>query len=60
MCVYGTMTVSGSVRITGNVNGGSKDDSGIYTGGTASNVCLVGRTTITIGGPLTYVLVTPY
>ena len=53
VCVYGTMTVSGSVRITENVKGGSKDDSGIYTGGTASNVRLVGRTTITIGGPLT-------
>ena len=53
VCVYGTMTVSGSVRITDNVNGGSKDDSGIYTGGTASNVRLVGRTTITIDGPLT-------
>ena len=53
VCVYGTMTVSGSVRITGNVTGGSKGDSGIYTGGTASNVCLVGSTTITIGGPLT-------
>ena len=55
VCVYGTMTVSGSVRITENVNGGSKDDSGIYTGGTASNVCLIGRTTITIDGPLTEV-----
>ena len=55
VCVYGTMTVSGSVRITENVKGGSKDDSGIYTGGTASNVRLVGRTTITIGGPLTEV-----
>ena len=53
MCVYGTMTVSGSVRITDNVNGGSKGDNGIYTGGTASNVRLVGRTTITIDGPLT-------
>ena len=53
VCVYGTMTVSGSVRITENVKGGSKDDSGIYTGGTASNVCLIGRTTITIDGPLT-------
>ena len=53
VCVYGTMTVSGSVRITENVNGGSKDDNGIYTGGTASNVRLVGRSTITIGGPLT-------
>ena len=53
VCVYGIMTVSGSVRITGNVTGGSKGDSGIYTGGTASNVSLVGRTTITIGGPLT-------
>lgn len=53
VCVYGTMTVSGSVRITDNVKGGSKDDSGIYTGGTASNVRLVGRTTITIDGPLT-------
>ena len=53
VCVYGTMTVSGSVRITGNVNGGSKGDNGIYTGGTASNVRLVGRTTITIDGPLT-------
>ena len=55
VCVYGTMTVSGSVRITENVKGGSKDDSGIYTGGTASNVCLIGRTTITIDGPLTEV-----
>ena len=53
VCVYGTMTVSGSVRITDNVNRGSKGDNGIYTGGTASNVRLVGRTTITIGGPLT-------
>ena len=53
VCVYGTMTVSGSVRITENVKGGLKDDSGIYTGGTASNVCLIGRTTITIDGPLT-------
>lgn len=53
VCVYGTMTVSGSVRITDNVNRGSKDDSGIYTGGTASNVRLIGRTTITIDGPLT-------
>ena len=53
MCVYGSMTVSGSVRITDNVNGGSKGDDGIYTGGTASNVRLVGRTTITIDGPLT-------
>ncbi len=53
VCMYGTMTVSGSVRITGNVKGGSKGDSGIYTGGTASNVCLIGRTTITIDGPLT-------
>ena len=52
VCVYGTMTVSGSVRITGNVNGGSKGDDGFYTGGTASNVRLVGRTTITIDGPL--------
>lgn len=52
VCVYGTMTVSGSVRITGNVNGGSKGDDGIYAGGTASNVCLIGRTTITIDGPL--------
>ena len=52
VCVYGTMTVSGSVRITGNVNGGSKGDDGFYTGGTASNVCLIGRTTITIDGPL--------
>ena len=60
VCVYGAMTVSGSVRITGNVNDGSKGDNGIYTGGTASNVCLVGSTTITINGPLTYVLVTPY
>ena len=55
VCVYGTMTVSGSVRITGNVNGGSKGNDGIYTGGTASNVCLIGRTTITIDGPLTEV-----
>ena len=55
VCVYGSMTVSGSVRITDNVNGGSKGDDGIYTGGTASNVRLVGRTTITIGGPLTEV-----
>lgn len=54
VCVYGAMTVSGSVRITGNVNDGSKGDNGIYTGGTASNVCLVGSTTITINGPLTY------
>ena len=53
VCVYGTMTVSGSVRITDNVNGGSKGDNGIYTGGTASNVRLIGRTTITIDGPLT-------
>ena len=53
VCVYGSMTVSGSVRITDNVNRGSKGDNGIYTGGTASNVRLVGRTTITIGGPLT-------
>ena len=53
VCVYGTMTVSGSVRITDNVKGGTKGDSGIYTGGTASNVRLVGRTTITIDGPLT-------
>lgn len=53
VCVYGSMTVSGSVRITDNVKGGSKDDSGIYTGGTASNVCLIGSTTITIDGPLT-------
>ena len=53
VCVYGTMTVSGSVRITDNVNRGSKGDDGIYTGGTASNVRLVGRSTITIGGPLT-------
>ena len=60
VCVYGAMTVSGSVRITENVKGGSKGDNGIYTGGTASNVCLVGSTTITINGPLTYVLVTPY
>lgn len=52
MCVYGTMTVSGSVRITDNVNGGSKGNDGFYTGGTASNVCLIGRTTITIDGPL--------
>ena len=57
VCVYGAMTVSGSARITGNVNDGSKGDNGIYTGGTASNV---GSTTITINGPLTYVLVTPY
>ena len=47
------MTVSGSVRITDNVNRGSKGDNGIYTGGTASNVRLIGRTTITIDGPLT-------
>lgn len=53
VCVYGTMTVSGSVRITDNVNRGSKGDNGIYTDGTASNVRLVGRTTITIDGPLT-------
>ena len=53
VCVYGSMTVSGSVRITGNVKGGSKGDNGIYTGGTASNVRLVDRTTITIDGPLT-------
>ena len=46
------MTVSGSVRITGNVNGGSKGNDGIYTGGTASNVSLIDRTTITIDGPL--------
>ena len=52
VCVYGTMTVSGSVRITGNVKGGTKGDDGIYTGGTASNVLLIGRTTITIDGPL--------
>lgn len=52
VCVYGTMTVSGSVRITGNVNGGSKGNDGINTGGTASNVSLIGRTTITIDGPL--------
>ena len=53
VCVYGTMTVSGSVRITDNVNRGSKGDNGIYTGGTASNVRLIGRTTIAIDGPLT-------
>ena len=53
VCVYGTMTVSGSVRITDNVNGGTKGNDGIYTGGTASNVRLIGRTTITIDGPLT-------
>ena len=53
VCVYGTMTVSGSVRITDNVNRGSKGDNGIYTGGTASNVRLIGRTTITIDSPLT-------
>ena len=53
VCVYGTMTVSGSVRITDNVNRGSKGDNGIYTGGTASNVRLIGRTTITIDGSLT-------
>ena len=53
VCVYGTMTVSGSVRITDNVNRGSKGDNGIYTDGTASNVRLVDRTTITIDGPLT-------
>ena len=53
VCVYGSMTVSGSVRITDNVNRGSKGDNGIYTGGTASNVRLVDRTTITIDGPLT-------
>ena len=53
VCVYGSMTVSGSVRITDNVNGGSKGDNGIYTSGTASNVRLIGRTTITIDGPLT-------
>ena len=40
------------MRITGNVNGGSKGNDGIYTGGTASNVCLIGRTTITIDGLL--------
>ncbi len=55
VCVYGTMTVSGSVQITDNVNRGSKGDNGIYTGGTASNVRLIGRTTITIDGPLTEV-----
>lgn len=54
VCVYGAMTVSGSVRITGNVNDGSKGDNGIYTDGTASNVCIVGSTTITINGPLTH------
>ena len=53
VCVFGTMTVSGSVRITDNVNGGTKGNDGIYTGGTASNVRLIGRTTITIDGPLT-------
>lgn len=53
VCVYGTMTVSGSVRITDNVNRGSKGDNGIYTGGTASNVRLIGRITITIDGHLT-------
>ena len=53
VCVYGTISVSGSVRITDNVKGGTKGDNGIYTGGTASNVRLVGRTTITIDGPLT-------
>ena len=40
------------MRITGNVKGGTKGDDGIYTGGTASNVCLIGRTAITIDGPL--------
>lgn len=40
------------MRITDNVNGGSKGNDGFYTGGTASNVCLIGRTTITIDGPL--------
>ena len=48
----GTVTVSGSAKITGNVKGG-KNSNGIYTGGTANNVGLNVSSSITIGDGLT-------
>lgn len=48
----GTVTVSGSANITGNVKGG-KNSNGIYTGGTANNVGLNVNSSITIGDGLT-------
>ena len=48
----GTVTVSGSANITGNVKGG-KNSNGIYTGGTANNVGLNVDSSITIGDGLT-------
>ena len=48
----GTVTVSGSANITGNVKGGKKSN-GIYTGGTANNVGLNVSSSITIGDGLT-------
>ena len=59
--VYGSNTFSISViaedaagvaSVSANSTSLVKGDDGIYTGGTASNVRLVGRTTITIDGPL--------
>ena len=48
--VYGTgeLTVSGAPVISGNVKGGAKDDSGIYTDGTANNVYLPNYYTIRV------------
>ena len=50
----GRIRVSGSVRITDNVTGGTKDAAtGLYTGGKTSNVYLVSTSKITINDALT-------
>ena len=50
--VKGAITVSGDVKITGNVKGGTKGDDGLYTGGTTGNVYLFSDKSITVGGAL--------
>lgn len=50
--VNGAFTVSGDVKITGNVIGGTKGADGLYTGGTTSNVYLLSGREITVGGAL--------
>ena len=51
VCVSsGTFTVSGSAKVDSNVQGGKMGNGILYVGGTANNVYLPDRMTVTIGG----------
>ena len=51
--VNGDFYVSGSIQIKDNVKGGTKNENGKYTGGTANNVYILAHNVICIGTALT-------